>query len=162
MVGEEKDTITVWLTLGQRTLRYETYVMPAPEENIAAVNDMLLRRNASLVGAHFAIGVEDAIYLRASCPIAAVNAQELDRVLGTVYTAVEPSFRRARAARLRVALRRIARRRHERCLAPFVTFRFARRRCPHGGARAAYRGSRKPLPARAPRARRPGREPTGN
>ena len=31
MTGEEKDFITVWLTLGQRTLRYETYVMPAPE-----------------------------------------------------------------------------------------------------------------------------------
>ena len=27
---------TVWLTLGQRTLRYETYVMPAPEENAGA------------------------------------------------------------------------------------------------------------------------------
>ena len=33
MRGEEKDFTTVWLTLGQRTLRYETYVMPAPEEN---------------------------------------------------------------------------------------------------------------------------------
>jgi hypothetical protein len=30
--GEEKEFTTVWLTLGQRTLRYETYVMPAPEE----------------------------------------------------------------------------------------------------------------------------------
>ena len=36
MRGEEKDITTVWLTLGQRTLRYETYVMPAPEENHAA------------------------------------------------------------------------------------------------------------------------------
>ena len=33
MRGESKDVITVWLTLGQRTLRYETYVMPAAEEN---------------------------------------------------------------------------------------------------------------------------------
>ena len=37
MIGDEKDFTTVWLTLGQRTLRYETYVMPAPEENEAAV-----------------------------------------------------------------------------------------------------------------------------
>jgi len=35
--GEEKDNITVWLMLGQRTLRYEAYVMPAPEESVAAV-----------------------------------------------------------------------------------------------------------------------------
>jgi len=32
MSGEEKEFTTVWLTLGQRTLRFETYVMPAPEE----------------------------------------------------------------------------------------------------------------------------------
>ena len=33
MRGEEKEFTTVWLTLGQRTFKYETYVMPAPEEN---------------------------------------------------------------------------------------------------------------------------------
>ena len=37
MRGEDKDFTTIWLTLGQRTLRYETYVMPAPEENAAAL-----------------------------------------------------------------------------------------------------------------------------
>ena len=68
MVGEEKDFTTVWLTLGQRTLRYETYVMPAPEENREAVMEVLLRRNDTLVGAHFSIGHEDAIYLRGELP----------------------------------------------------------------------------------------------
>ena len=33
MKGEQKDTFTIWFTLRQRTLHYETYVMPAPEEN---------------------------------------------------------------------------------------------------------------------------------
>src|SRR5204862_314533 len=49
--GEEKDVTTVWFTLGQRTLRYETYVMPAPEENHAEVYEHLLRRNETLLGA---------------------------------------------------------------------------------------------------------------
>ena len=93
MRGEEKDFTTVWLTLGQRTLRYETYVMPAPEENVAAVTELLLRRNDTLVGAHFSIGVEDAIYLRGEIPDVAVDEQELDRVLGTLYTTVENNFR---------------------------------------------------------------------
>ena len=35
--GEQKDMFTIWFTLGQRTLHYETYVMPAPEENHARV-----------------------------------------------------------------------------------------------------------------------------
>ena len=93
LVGEEKDYVTVWLTLGQRTLRYETYVMPAPEENQHEVADLLLRRNDDLVGVHFCIGAEDAVYLRGSIPDTAITADELDRVLGTVYTTVEANFR---------------------------------------------------------------------
>lgn len=93
MVGDEKDFITVWLTLGQRMLRYETYVMPAPEENEAAVMEFVLRRNDQLVGAHFSVGAEDALYLRGEIPDVAVDADELDRVLGTVYTTVEATFR---------------------------------------------------------------------
>lgn len=93
MRGEEKDYTTVWLTLGQRTLRYETYVMPAPEENTAQLMELLLRRNDTLVGAHFSIGAEDAIYLRGEIPDTAVSADELDRILGTLYTTVEGNFR---------------------------------------------------------------------
>jgi hypothetical protein len=93
MRGEDKDFITVWLTLGQRTLRYETYVMPAPEENASQVADLLLRRNDALVGCHFSIGDEDAIYLRGELPDVAVDEAELDRILGTLYWAVEANFR---------------------------------------------------------------------
>ena len=31
--GDEKDVFTIWFHLRQRTLHYETYVMPSPEEN---------------------------------------------------------------------------------------------------------------------------------
>ncbi len=73
MRGEAKEVTTVWLTLGQRTLRYETYVMPAPEENQAELYEQLLRRNERLVGAHFSIGVEDAIFLRGELPLPALD-----------------------------------------------------------------------------------------
>lgn len=93
MAGEEKDVITVWLTLGQRTLRYETYVLPAPEENVSEFNEQLLRRNDALVGAHFSIGAEDAVYLRGVLVDAAVDSAEVDRILGTLYATVEQVFR---------------------------------------------------------------------
>ena len=99
MVGDDKEFTTVWLTLGQRTLRYETYVMPAPPENQHAVMELLLRRNDQLTGAHFSIGLEDAVYLRGEIPDSAVSADEIDRILGTLYTAVEANF----AALLRLA-----------------------------------------------------------
>ena len=93
MAGEEKDVITVWLTLGQRTLRYESYVLPAPEENVSEFNEQLLRRNDALVGAHFSIGAEDAVYLRGELVDAAVDSAEVDRILGTLYATVEQVFR---------------------------------------------------------------------
>ena len=97
--GEDKDFTTIWLTLGQRTLSYETYVLPAPEENAEAVYEQALRRNMTMVGARFAIGDEDALYLVGELPLTAFDEAELDRVVGTVYAYVERTFR----ALLRVA-----------------------------------------------------------
>ncbi len=92
MRGDDKEFTTVWLTLGQRMLRYETYVMPAPEENAAEMYEHLLRRNDGLVGAHFSIGIEDAVFLRGEMPVAQVSLAELDRALGTLYAQVEQCF----------------------------------------------------------------------
>ncbi len=93
MKGETKDFITVWLTLGQRTLRYETYVMPAPEENIAEFNENLLRRNDKLIGVHFSLGLEDAVYLRGELALSGLAESEVDRIVGSVYAHVEQCFR---------------------------------------------------------------------
>jgi len=92
MRGDDKEFTTVWLTLSQRTLRYETYVLPAPEENAAILYENLLRRNERLVGAHFSIGIEDAVFLRGEIPVSMVSLVEIDRALGTLYATVEQCF----------------------------------------------------------------------
>jgi hypothetical protein len=92
MRGEEKEYITLWLTLGQRTLRHETYLMPAPEENERELWEHLLRRNDTLVGCHFSVGAEDAVYLRGDLPLVAVNEAEIDRLVGTTWATVERVF----------------------------------------------------------------------
>jgi hypothetical protein len=93
--GEEKDTFTIWFTLGQRTLHYETYMMPAAEENHERFYEHLLRRNLRFNGAAFTIGAEDAIYLVGQLPVHAVDEDELDRILGSLYAYVEQCFRPA-------------------------------------------------------------------
>ncbi len=93
MRGDDKEFTTVWLTLGQRTLRYETYVMPAPAENAAELFEHLLRRNDRLVGAHFSIGAEDAVFLRGAVDAADLSKDDVDRILGTLYAHVEQCFR---------------------------------------------------------------------
>lgn len=93
--GEERDFTTIWLTLGQRTLRYETYFMPAPGRNREALYEYLLRRNPALFALRFSIGAEDAIYLTGQMPLGAVDEAELDRIVGSTYAAVEAHFRPA-------------------------------------------------------------------
>jgi hypothetical protein len=93
--GEERDFIALWLTVGDYTLQYETYFMPAPEEQPATLYEFLLRRNQRLFGMRFSIGPEDAIYLTGQLPLRAIDEAELDRVLGSAYTYVEQWFRPA-------------------------------------------------------------------
>ncbi len=93
--GEEKDNSMILLTLGQRTLHYETYVMPAPEENKSDFFEYLLRKNQKLYGAAFGIGKEDAIYLTGQVSNQIVKEETLDRILGTLYSAIELCFRPA-------------------------------------------------------------------
>jgi hypothetical protein len=95
LAGEEKDTFTIWYHLGQRTLQYETYVMPAPEENHERFFEHLLRRNLEMFGAAFAIGAEDAVFLVGQVPNDTIDDGELDRVLGSLYAYVEQYFRPA-------------------------------------------------------------------
>jgi hypothetical protein len=93
--GEEKTVITVWLTLGERTLHYETYFMPAPEENVEACWDYLLRVNRRLFAMRFAIGAEDGVYLMGQAPLAWVDLDTIDRVVGSAYAYSEQYFRPA-------------------------------------------------------------------
>jgi hypothetical protein len=92
VLGEDKDVYSIWFTLGQRTLHFETYFMPAPVENAEACYSQLLRRNAGLYGIAFSIGAEEAIFLSGQLANDAVTASELDRILGTFYATVELCF----------------------------------------------------------------------
>ncbi|MBG02325.1 MAG: hypothetical protein CL470_08655 [Acidimicrobiaceae bacterium] len=95
VTGEEKENSMIVFTLGQRTLQYETYFMPAPEENTSDVFEYLLRKNQKLFGASFGIGVENAIYLTGQIGNQIINSDTLDWVLGTLYSAIELSFKPA-------------------------------------------------------------------
>ncbi len=90
--GEAKDVYSVWFELDQRTLAYETYVMPAPEENHAAFYEQLLVRNDGLRDLAFTIGEEQAIFLKGRMELEHVSATSLDRVLGTIHAAIEQCF----------------------------------------------------------------------
>lgn len=93
--GEAKDVYSVWFTLGQRTLAFETYVMPYPEENHAEFFEQLLRRNDRFRDLAFTIGEDNAIFLKGRVSLEDVDDELLDRILGSVYAAIEQCFQPA-------------------------------------------------------------------
>ncbi len=90
--GEEREVITIWWWLREYTLWSEAYFLPAPANDGTELYEALLRWNASLYGCAFAIGEEDAVYLRGRCPWRAVSRNELGRLFGSIYEAIERYF----------------------------------------------------------------------
>jgi Putative bacterial sensory transduction regulator len=90
--GAEKDVVTIWLTVRQRTLHHEAHFMPAPETNVCETYEYLLRRNSVLHGMQFSLGAEDAVYLVGEIPVGRVTVEEIDRIVGTSLEYVDTSF----------------------------------------------------------------------
>jgi hypothetical protein len=90
--GDERDVITLWFSLRQRTVHVETEVMPAPEENREALYRFMLVKNAELRELHLAIGPEDGIYLMSEVPIGEVTVERLDELVGAAVTYVDEIF----------------------------------------------------------------------
>jgi hypothetical protein len=90
--GDERDVITMWFSLRQRTVHVETEVMPAPEEDLEALYRFLLVKNAELRELHLAIGPENGIYLMTQVPINEVTVERLDELVGAAITYVDQIF----------------------------------------------------------------------
>ena len=67
--------------------------MPAPDENKELFFENILIRNRKIVGATFCLGEEDAVFLIGAIPASTVEPNELDRILGTLWMAVEQNFK---------------------------------------------------------------------
>jgi hypothetical protein len=93
-----RDATTVWWEIGQRSLRCEAYVLPAPERDPSEVHRQCLVRNATAWRVHFVVDREGAVVLRGRLPLERVTTEELDLVLGEIYETIEVSFRPMLAA----------------------------------------------------------------
>jgi Putative bacterial sensory transduction regulator len=92
MKGEEKDVVTIWLTIRQRTLFHEAHFMPAPVTNVRETYEYLLRRNANLSAMRFCLGSEDAVFLVGEIPVGEVSEAEIDRIVGVSLEYVDTCF----------------------------------------------------------------------
>jgi hypothetical protein len=90
--GAHKLTTVCNLVVGEHALRVEAFVIRAPDERREELWAWLLRRNARMYGVAFAIDVAGDVYLTGRVGLAAVTADELDRLLGAVLTYADESF----------------------------------------------------------------------
>jgi hypothetical protein len=92
MRQETRDATTVWFDVGERSLEFEAYVLPAPVA-AAEVHGQAMMRNARAWRCFFALDAENAIVLRGRIAAGSVTVHELDRVLGEIYETIELAFR---------------------------------------------------------------------
>ena len=84
--GEHKLWTTCSLVVGDHTLSLNAFVARRPDENHEGVYRWLLERNTRLGSLAFALDRLGDVYLVGRLPLSAVNAEEIDRVLGSVLT----------------------------------------------------------------------------
>jgi hypothetical protein len=90
--GDEKDVITLWLSLRQRTVFAETELMPAPEERREELYRYLLVKNHELRELHLAIGPEEGIYFVTQIPIQELTIERLDELVGATVHYVDEMY----------------------------------------------------------------------
>jgi Putative bacterial sensory transduction regulator len=90
--GEKRLKTACILTIGAHALEIQAFVMRAPDENREQVYAWLLQRNTRSYAVSWAIDAAGDVYLVGRVPLAAVTADELDRILGCVLEYADGSF----------------------------------------------------------------------
>ncbi|MFC3573189.1 YbjN domain-containing protein [Streptomyces yaanensis] len=90
--GTRKLSTTVSLIVGRHSLSLNAFVIRHPDENESGVHRWLLERNLKLYGVSYAVDPLGDIYLTGRLSLAAVTADEVDRLLGSVLEAADGSF----------------------------------------------------------------------
>jgi hypothetical protein len=90
--GERKLQTHCAIVVGDHSVSINAFVIRKPDENIEAVHEWLLQKNASMYCVAFAINEMGDIYLVGRLPFHSVSEQELDRVIGAVLQYSDSSF----------------------------------------------------------------------
>jgi hypothetical protein len=90
--GEARLRTACLLTVGEHSLSIEAFVVRRPDENHERVYGWLLQRNPRMYAVTWSIDASGDIYLTGKLPLAAITADEIDRILGSVLEYSDGSF----------------------------------------------------------------------
>jgi len=104
--GTHKLATMTWLVVGDHSLHVEAFFVRKPDENAEAFYKWLLERNARMFAVSFAIDNVGDVYLAGRLPLSAVDADTIDRVLGSVLTYADEWFDQALKLGFRTSIER--------------------------------------------------------
>ena len=87
-----REATTVWFTVGEHTVGFEAYLLPAPLHDAEAVYRHCLVRGYRSWPAAIAIGPEGDLFIIGRIPLDALNEQRVGEAIAAVYQVVEMSF----------------------------------------------------------------------
>ena len=90
--GTKKLKTVCGLIVGEHALRVEAFVCRQPDENREQLWTYLLQHNARMYGVAYSIDRVGDVYLTGRLSLGAIDADELDRLLGSVLTYADESF----------------------------------------------------------------------
>jgi hypothetical protein len=90
--GEHRLKTACYLTVGAHGLRIEAFVSRHPDENHERVYAYLLTQNSRMFAVSWSIDDSGDIYLSGRLPLAAITADVLDQVFGSVLEYADSTF----------------------------------------------------------------------
>jgi hypothetical protein len=88
----KRGAVTALLTARERTLAVRAFFLRGPDRNHEAVFRRLLRKNLETRDWRFAIDDDGDLYLLAETPLAGLEVDSLDGLLGSLSTLVDETY----------------------------------------------------------------------
>lgn len=92
VAGEAKLKIPIAFTVGRHSVAINCFVMRAPEEHVEQLYRWLLKRNRKLFAVSYAIDQLGDVYLVGRLPHAAITADTVDQIIGSVVATADGDF----------------------------------------------------------------------
>jgi hypothetical protein len=90
--GTHKLATNCWLVVGEHSLLVEAFVVRHADENLAEFFRYMLELNARTYAVSWSLDELGDVYLVGRVPLAALSADEIDRILGCVLTYADETF----------------------------------------------------------------------
>jgi hypothetical protein len=92
MTQRAREATTIWFDVGDLTVGFEAYLLPAPVHDAEAVYRHCLARTYRAWPAAIALDDRGDLYVMGRIPLAALDAEHLSQVVAAVYQVIELSF----------------------------------------------------------------------